>query len=108
MNKNLSVGLAFVAGIAGGLIARYIAPVTAFAQNQTSVTREIRAESFTLVDPLDRPLGTFTFEYADNLKIQSQQPGLPIMRNGRVVLRDPNGREIWSAGGSPIRQLGER
>jgi hypothetical protein len=113
MNKNLSLALALIAGLLGGLVTRYIAPSPAFAQGQAPITKEIRAQSFALVDPSDRTVGTFTFE---------PLPGAPIFLNRRfpnnqvspdpmqmrIVLRDSNGREIWSAGGNAIRPLSER
>src|SRR4029077_1093047 len=97
MNKTLSVTLALVAGLLGGLLTRYIAPPAAFAQNQAPVTTEIRAQSFTLVDPADRTVGTFRVE------------GVPGSDwNRRIVLRDSNGHEIWSAGESAIRPVSQR
>jgi hypothetical protein len=115
MNKHLNVVLALVAGLLGGLLTRYIAPPATFAQDQAP--KEIRAQSFTLVDTSDRTVGTFTFE---------RVPGGPIFQDGRfgrfpnnqvvpeppvpmrIVLRDANGHEIWSAGGSAIRPLSQR
>ena len=101
MNKN--VALALAAGLLGGMLTRYIAPPTAYAQNQApgTVPAEIRAKSFVLVDQSDRAIGTF-----------SAVPG-PIGPLGRpillrMVLRDFNGREIWSAGGSALQPLTTR
>ena len=118
MNNKLVIALALVAGLVGGLLTRYVAPPSAFAQNQAPVTKEIRAESFTLVDPSDRTVGTFTAE-PDVSGIQLFiQPGpssrlntpqlRPTVFPTRIVLRDSKGREIWSAGGSSIRQLSAR
>jgi hypothetical protein len=103
MKKHLNLALVLTLGILGGLLSRYMVPSTAFAQNvpplvpradkaptDPAVTREIRAQSFTLVDPAGRALGTFRFE------------------GDRMVLRDSNRREIWSAGGSPFRAPSER
>jgi hypothetical protein len=101
MNKN--VALALIAGLVGGLATRYIAPPTAFAQNQAPATpKEVRAQSFTLVDQTDRSAGTFRVE---------AMPG-QFSPNGqlrtRIVLRDSGGREIWSAGGSAFQPVTER
>jgi hypothetical protein len=97
MNKSLSIALALVAGLAGGLLTRYIAPPTVFAQNQAPVPKEIRAQSFTLVDQAGRAAGTFTFD-PDNWN----------NRGGRIVLRDSGGEVIWSASaGAVIRPLSE-
>jgi hypothetical protein len=119
MNNKLVTVLALVAGLAGGLLSRYAAPPSAFAQNQAPVTKEVRAESFTLVDSTDRTVGTFTAEPDASGGIQPFfQPGpssrlnvpqrLPTVLRTRIVLRDSSGREIWSAGGSSIRQLSQR
>jgi hypothetical protein len=42
MNKKLSVAVALVAGLLGGLLTRYIAPPAAFAQDQAPITKERR------------------------------------------------------------------
>src|SRR5258708_349350 len=111
MNKKLSVALALVAGLLGGSLTRYFTPSVAFAQAQPPIT--VRAQSFTLVDSLDRTVGTFTFEpvAGDPIFLRRSPnnqvvPGAPVSM--RIVLRDFNGREIWSAGGSAIRPLNER
>jgi hypothetical protein len=119
MNKNLTVALALVAGLLGGLLTRYIAPPAAFAQDQAPITKEIRAQSFTLVDASNRPVGTFTTEPVPGatgaflrLRRNTQSPNNQIVPDTPVpmyiVLRDPNGSEIWSAGGNVIRPLSER
>jgi hypothetical protein len=102
MNKTLTIALALFAGLLGGLITRYIAPPAAFAQNQAPVTKEIRAQSFTLVDSSDRVVGVFTAE--PTARGANLYLGGPV----RIVLRDAHGREIWSAGGSGIRPASER
>ena len=101
MNKTLTVTLALAAGILGGLLTRYMSPPTAFAQKLAPVTKEIRAESFSLVNSSDRVLGTFTAESA---------PGIsPLSSRTRIVLKDSSGRVIWSAaGGSGVRPVSER
>ena len=100
MNKNMA--LALIAGLLGGLATRYIAPPTAFAQNQPAIAKEIRAQSFTLVDGADQPAGTFHVEPLFNQPLNSGR-----LRT-RIVLRDSTGREIWSAGGSGLQPLSER
>jgi hypothetical protein len=113
MNKTFNVALALAAGLLGGQLTHYIAPSAAFAQvqappspvpgvpNNRPITKEIRAQSFTLVDQADHTVGTFTVEPA------------PLGRRdfkvgARIVLRDSYGREIWSAGGIAIQRLSER
>ncbi len=109
MNKNLSVALALVAGLLGGLLTRYVAPPAALAQDKAPITKDIRAQSFTLVDQLDRTVGTFTIDpgpVTTRLLLPNNQV-VPV-RPMRIVLRDSDGREIWSAGDSVIRQLAEK
>lgn len=108
MNNKLIVSLALLAGLAGGMLTRFIAPTPVFAQapvqilpapapappaTPTPVTKDIRAESFTLLDENDRVAGTFTAE------------PVSAFHRSRIVLRDSYGHEIWSAGGSAIRPL---
>jgi len=106
MNNKSSVFIALAAGLLGGLLTRYVAPPAAFAQNQTSPTTEVRAQSFVLVDAQDHTIGTF---FSEPLLPRSERPsysGQPVP--SRIVLRDSNGREIWSAGGNPMRPLSQR
>jgi len=92
MSKSFTIVLALSAGLAGGLLSRYVAPTAAHAQNPQQTPKEVRAQSFVLVNWADHPVGTFTWEPA----------------SGRIVLHGANGREIWSAGGSGIRPASER
>jgi hypothetical protein len=94
MNK--TVALALAAGLLGGMLTRYIAPPTAYAQNPAPA--EIRAQSFVLVDKSDQTIGTFGVVPGPLGPF-----GRPILP--RIVLRDYNGREIWSAGGSALQPL---
>ncbi|MBZ5675665.1 MAG: hypothetical protein LAP61_15600 [Acidobacteriia bacterium] len=115
MNNKLVIVYALVAGLVGGLLTRYVAPPAAFAQNQTPVIKEIRAQSFTLVDSSNRIVGTFTSD-ADGPPAPPPAPGSitppPLRRSpvgrSRIVLRDSDGREIWSAGEAQIRPLSQR
>jgi hypothetical protein len=104
MNKTLTAALALGGGFLGGLLTRYIAPPAAFAQNQAPITKEIRAQSFTLVDSSDHTLGVFTAEPV----FRAVNPYVGGPAPVRIVLRDSKGREIWSAGGSGIRPATER
>ena len=79
MNKPLIIVLALGGGLLGGLLTRYIGPPSAFAQNQASVTKEIRAQSFTLVDSSNRTIGTFTSDADRLLRLQRRViPSLPV------------------------------
>lgn len=101
MSKSLTVILALAAGLAGGLLNRYVAPPAAHAQDAKQPAAEVRAQSFVLVDSADRPVGTFTSELPPGQRRMALNPV-------RIVLRDPSGREIWSAGGTGIHPISER
>jgi hypothetical protein len=102
MNNKCSIALSLFAGILGGALTRYVAPVPVLAQNnQSTATKEIRAQSVTLVDGMNQTVGTFT--------IAPDPRWQPANGSGsRIVLRDSRGREIWSAGGSSFRELTDR
>jgi hypothetical protein len=118
MNKTLTIALGLGAGILGGLLTRYIAPPAAHAQDPAAATvsKEIRAQSFTLVDQFDHKAGTFTYEPLPIAHVIQGNPQFPANQGvparvgpGRIVLRDAGGREIWSAGAnSLIRPVSER
>lgn len=101
MNNKLVIVLAFAAGLVGGLLSRYVAPPTTFAQNQAPVTKEFRAEGFTLVDSTNRPVGTFASAPAGPLPPPPPPGAAPLPESRaprtRIVLRDSSGQEIWSA-----------
>ena len=80
MNKQNLV-LSFAAGLLGGAISHYLSPQLVHAQSQAP--KEIRAESFVLVNANGTMLGTL-----------SDEGGRPSLR-----LFDARGQEIWSAGG---------
>ena len=80
MNKR-NVVLSFAAGLLGGGISHYLSPQLVQAQSQAP--KELRAESFVLVNEKGTILGTL-----------SDEAGRPSLK-----LFDDRGREIWSAGG---------
>jgi hypothetical protein len=81
MNRTFTLSFALAAGMLGGVLSRYVSPVLAFAQPQTG--KEIKSQSFVLVDDKDNIVGAF----------KSSADRIPT-----VVLLDRNGREIWRAG----------
>jgi hypothetical protein len=98
MNK-MTVLIAFVAALAGGVISRYAAPVPVHAQQAqapTSAPVELRAQRFALVNPDGGVVATFVADQSNPTDILAQ----PSIR-----LLDWRGKEIWSAGGSPVRKL---
>ncbi len=82
MNRTMHITLALAAGLLGGLLSRYLTPPPVFAQAQTPAPREIRAQSFVLVNKQGAPLGRIGFD----------SNGLP-----NITLVDEDGRTIWSS-----------
>lgn len=100
MNRIPTLSLAVTAGLLGGLLSRYVALPSVHAQTQAPNALEIRAQAFTLTDAQGHAMGTFTIR-----SDQGSLFGLPLPQ--RVVLLDPLGREIWTAGGSNFKSLAE-
>jgi hypothetical protein len=108
MQTRLNVGLALVAGLVGGMLTRFVEPPAVSAQNQPQVVQEVRARSFVIVDPENRAVGTFTAEVlpGSRITIRPNEPPIVPLTSERIILRDAQGREIWSAGpGAKIMPL---
>ncbi len=86
MNRTLTIVLSLVAGVAGGLFSRWMAPEIAHAQ--TSAPKEIRAQSFVLVNEKGQPYGLMGFG----------PDGRPVIK-----LIGENGQTIWSSNGVVLR-----
>ncbi len=113
MNTRLTVTVSLLAGLLGGLVTRYVTPSVVLAQDKAPITREVRAQSFTLVDSSDHAIGTFAAEPLAGTVTVLVDPDSPsngqsaprmVRPQMRIVLRDSNGREMWSAG-SGVRML---
>jgi hypothetical protein len=89
MNRTMNVTLALAAGLLGGLISRYLAPTPVFAQAPAPAPREVRAQSFILVNKQGKPLGRIGFD----------SDGLPV-----ITLVDEDGRTLWSTKASLLLQ----
>jgi hypothetical protein len=90
MNRTFTLFLVLAVGLFGGLLSPYVTPTPVLAQ--TTSPKEIKAQSFVLVDAKDNIVGTF----------KASADRIPT-----VVLLDRNGREIWRAGVS-VKILSER
>jgi predicted exporter len=99
MNRTLTITLALAAGLLGGLLSRQITLPSVHAQAQAKDALEVRAQAFTLVDAQGHAMGTFTLRTEPEISLP-----LPLTR---VVLLDPLGREIWTAGGTKFKSLAE-
>jgi hypothetical protein len=99
MNRTTIV-VALMAGLAGGVTSRYISPAPVLAQQaqaQSPAPMELRAQRFSLVNPDGSVVATFA---VDQSKVLDGPPFKPAIR-----LLDSSGKEIWSAGGNPVRKL---
>jgi hypothetical protein len=99
MNKS-TIAVALAAGVIGGVISRYISPAPVLAQQaqaQSPAAVELRAQRFVLVNPDNSVAGTFTVEQPKPTDVPFTLPS--------VRLLDSSGKEIWRAGGSPVRNL---
>ena len=99
MNQKWTLVLAVSAGFLGGALS-HVSLVSVHAQPPNAVPKEIRAQSFVLVDPSDHAMGTFVVEPLSPQYVN----GKPVVEP-HIVLRDSSGREIWRAGGSALRPL---
>jgi hypothetical protein len=79
MNSRLTLAVAIAAGLAGGVLSRFIAPTP--AQAQTAAPKEIRAQSFVLVDQKGTAYGLLGFS----------PQGRPVIK-----LLDAKGQTLWS------------
>ena len=98
-NQKLALVLAVAAGFLGGSLSRVLSPTPVQAQTNQA-PKEIRAQSFVLVDDKGNIVGKF----ADD------EPGLlgRTLPSPYIRLYDPSGHEIWRAGGNPMRPLALR
>ena len=90
--RKLNLALSIAAGLLGGVLSHYVWTQPVQAQARIPAPKEIRAQSFVLVNDKDQVEGVFS--------VDQSKLGRPI-----VKLTDSKGREIWSAGGDPLRPL---
>lgn len=121
-NKALTLALALAAGLLGSTLSRYMVPTVVFAEAQSTVPKEIRAQRFTLVDENGTVRGVFAVNPAPTktFVIPSTPPGgsatpAPINDSSQkgggdavIVLYDASGREVYRAGAPAARLVGER
>ena len=99
MNR-MTIVVALAAGLAGGVISRYVSPAPVLAQQpppKNAAPVELRAQRFSLINPDGAVVATFT---VDQPRFDPSAPNTPSVR-----LTDSNGKEIWSVGGNPVRKL---
>jgi hypothetical protein len=89
MNRTMNIALMLAAGLVGGLLSRYLAPTPVFAQAQAPAPKEVRAQSFVLVNKQGAALGRIGFD----------SEGQPY-----ITLLDEQGRTLWSTKASLLLQ----
>ncbi len=87
MKRTLNFTLMLAAGLAGGLLSRYLAPMPVFAQ--AAAPKEVRAQSFILLNKQGAALG----------RIGIDSDGQPY-----ITLVNDEGRTIWSTKPSLLLQ----
>lgn len=90
--KKLNLGLSIAAGLLGGVLSHYVWIQPVQAQNQAPAPKEVRAESFVVVNDKGDVQGVLTF-------------GEPTNGRTNVKIYDAKGREIFTAGGDQLRPL---
>jgi len=90
--KKLNLGLSIAAGLLGGGCSHYIWTQPVQAQNQAPAPKELRAQSFVVVNDRGEIQAVLTF-------------GKPKDDRTTVKLYDSKGREIFTAGGDQLRPL---
>ena len=90
--KKLNLGLSIAAGLLGGVFSHYVWTQPVQAQNQAPAPKELRAQSFVVVNDRGEIQAVLTF-------------GKPKDDRTTVKLYDSKGREIFTAGGDQLRPL---
>ena len=81
MNRFVTIAVALTAGMLGGLASRYLSPAVVYAQVPSQAPKELRAQSFVLVNAQGVPLGVMGID----------PQGWPM-----ITLKNETGTTIWS------------
>jgi hypothetical protein len=96
MSTKTTLVLALAAGFLGGIASQHIALPPVFAQSQTPIPTEIRAQSFVIVDGNGKPRGAFGVDRKGDPMIElTDQDGYPMwtrwtwaLKGGPLMLHD--------------------
>jgi hypothetical protein len=90
--QKVTVLLALLAGLAGGIVSHYLLPERVQTAASTAVPNVVAAQRFVLVDTLGSPAGFFAV-------------GTPSSQKGgeTIILYDAQGRELWYASDAMLR-----
>jgi hypothetical protein len=81
MNRKMHLGLSLAAGLLGGLLSHYVSPVLVHAAQAAPPPKEVRAQSFLLVNDDGSPAGLFGFD---------------LNGHPNIKLFDRTGKVTWS------------
>jgi hypothetical protein len=87
MNRNLNLALSLAAGLLGGFLVHFVAPLTVNAQAQTSAPKEMRAQRFVLVNERGVVYGMFSLDPGAGV--------IPPNETPVIKLSDGRGTELW-------------
>ena len=96
MNQKWTLILALAAGFVGSALFHGLTLVSVHAQAPNAPPKEIRAQSFVLVDDSNKTLGRFAIRYPASPS--SERYGF-----GYIQLFDSSGNELFTAGGMRVR-----
>jgi hypothetical protein len=96
MNQRWTLILALAAGFLGSALFHGLTSVSVHAQGPDAVPKEIRAQSFVLVDDSNKALGRLAIRYPASPS--SERYGF-----GYLQLFDSSGNELFTAGGMRVR-----
>jgi hypothetical protein len=91
MNQKWTLLLALAAGFVGSALFHGLSLVSVYAQVPSASPKEIRAQSFVLVDDSNTALGRISVRYPSSISRVRY-------KSGYIQLFDSSGNEIWTAG----------
>jgi len=98
MNQKWTLMLALIAGFVGSALFHGLSLVSVHAQAPSTSPKEIRAQSFVLVDDNNTALGRIAVRVPSSISRMRY-------KSGYIQLFDSSGNEIWTAGDMALRPL---
>jgi len=98
MNQKWTLLLALAAGFVGSALFHGLSLVSVYAQVSSTPPKEVRAQSFVLVDDSNNALGRFAIRYPASASRERY-------KFGYIQLFDSSGNELFTAGGMRTRPM---
>jgi len=98
MNHKWTIILALAAGFVGSALFHGLTLVSVHAQVPSAPLKEIRAQSFVIVDDSNQALGRFAIRYPSSASRERYEYGY-------IQLFDSSGNELFTAGGMRARPV---